>query len=77
MKPENKSKLVGILTYHIVPGKVMAADVKTMKVKTVNGKELSIEVGDKGVTVDGAKVVKTDVMASNGVIHVTDAVVFP
>jgi len=64
-------------TYHVVAGKVMAADVKTMKAKTVNGKELAIKVGDGHVTVDGAKVVKTDVAASNGVIHVIDTVVLP
>ena len=77
LKPENKEKLVAILTYHVVPGKVMAADVKTMKAKTVNGKELSIKVEGGSVTVDNAKVVKTDVAASNGVIHVIDTVVLP
>jgi uncharacterized surface protein with fasciclin (FAS1) repeats len=77
LKPENKEKLVAILTYHVVPGKVMAADVKTMKAKTVNGKELSLVVADGKVTVDNAKVIKTDVPASNGVIHVIDAVVLP
>jgi uncharacterized surface protein with fasciclin (FAS1) repeats len=77
LKPENKEKLVAILTYHVVPGKVMAADVKTMKAKTVNGKELSIKVEDGNVTVDNAKVVKTDVAASNGVIHVINAVILP
>ncbi len=77
LKPENKDKLVAILTYHVVPGKVMAADVKTMKAKTVNGQELSIKVGADGVMVDGAKVVKTDVAAKNGVIHVIDTVVLP
>jgi uncharacterized surface protein with fasciclin (FAS1) repeats len=77
LKPENKAKLVGILTYHVVPGKVMAADVKTMNAKTVNGKELSIKVADGKVTVDNATVVKTDVAAKNGVIHVIDTVVLP
>lgn len=77
LKPENKEKLVAILTYHVIAGRVMAADVKTMKAKTVNGKELSIEVADGKVTVDNAHVVKTDVNASNGVIHVIDAVVLP
>jgi len=77
LKPENKEKLVAILTYHVVPGKVMAADVKTMKAKTVNGKELSIKVEDGNVTVDNAKVIKTDVAAKNGVIHVIDTVVLP
>jgi uncharacterized surface protein with fasciclin (FAS1) repeats len=77
LKPENKEKLVAILTYHVVPGKVMAADVKTMKAKTVNGKELSIKVEDGNVTVDDAKVLKTDVLADNGVIHVIDSVILP
>ncbi len=74
LKPENKDKLVAILTYHVVPGKVMAADVKTMMAKTVNGKELSIKVDDGKVTVNDANVIKTDVAASNGVIHVIDTV---
>jgi uncharacterized surface protein with fasciclin (FAS1) repeats len=77
LKPENKQKLVAILTYHVVPGKVTASDVKTMKAKTVNGKELSIKVAGGTVTVDSAKVIKTDVAASNGVIHVIDTVVLP
>lgn len=77
LKPENKEKLTAILTYHVVAGKVMAADVKTGKVKTVQGGELDVKVGDKGVTVDGAKVVKTDIVGKNGVIHVIDTVVLP
>jgi uncharacterized surface protein with fasciclin (FAS1) repeats len=77
LKPENKAKLASILTYHVVAGKVMAADVKTMKAKTVNGQSLDVKVTDAGVTVDNAKVVKTDVAASNGVIHVIDSVVLP
>jgi transforming growth factor-beta-induced protein len=77
LKPENKAKLAGILTYHVIAGKVMAADVKTMKAKTVNGKELDIKAGAEGVTVDKAKVVKTDIVTSNGVIHVIDTVVLP
>ena len=77
LKPENKAKLVAILTYHVVAGKVMAADVKTMKAKTVNGQSLDVKVTDGAVTVDNAKVVKTDVAASNGVIHVIDTVLLP
>ena len=77
LKPENKAKLVAVLTYHVVAGKVMAADVKTMKAKTVNGQSLDVKVTDGNVTVDNAKVVKTDVAASNGVIHVIDTVVLP
>ena len=77
LRPENKAKLVGILTYHVVAGKVMAADVKTMKAKTVNGLTLDVKVTEGAVTVDLAKVIKTDVAASNGVIHVIDTVVLP
>jgi uncharacterized surface protein with fasciclin (FAS1) repeats len=77
LKPENKAKLTAILTYHVVPGKVMAAEVKTMQAKTVNGQELAIVVADGKVTVDKANVTKTDIAATNGVIHVIDAVVLP
>jgi uncharacterized surface protein with fasciclin (FAS1) repeats len=77
LKPENKEKLTGILTYHVVPGKVMAKDVKTMKAKTLNGRELSIKVEGGAVMVNKAKVIKTDIAASNGVIHLIDAVVLP
>ena len=77
LKPENRDKLVAILTYHVVPGKAMAADVKTMEAKTVQGQSVKLVVSDAGVTVDNAKVVKTDVMAENGVIHVIDTVIIP
>jgi uncharacterized surface protein with fasciclin (FAS1) repeats len=78
LKPENKAKLAGILTYHVVPGKVMAADVvKLTSAKTVNGQSLKIAVDGGKVKVDGANVVKTDIAASNGVIHVIDAVLLP
>ncbi len=78
LKPENKDKLVAVLTYHVVPGKVMAADLagKEMKVKTVQGSEVSIN-GMDGVTVDGAKVIQADIVTANGVIHVIDAVILP
>ena len=72
----DKAKLTAVLTYHVVPGKVMAKDVKAGKVKTVQGSELTVATTG-GVTVDGAKVVKTDIAASNGVIHVIDSVVMP
>jgi uncharacterized surface protein with fasciclin (FAS1) repeats len=78
LKPENKDKLVKILTYHVVPGKVMAADVsgkKTMA-KSVEGSEITVD-GSNGVMVDGAKVVKADIAADNGVIHVIDQVIMP
>jgi uncharacterized surface protein with fasciclin (FAS1) repeats len=77
LKPENKEKLIAILTYHVVPGKVMAADVKTMDAKTVQGQSIKLGVSDSGVTVDNAKVVKTDLVAKNGVIHVIDTVILP
>jgi uncharacterized surface protein with fasciclin (FAS1) repeats len=80
IKPENKAKLAAILTYHVVSGKVMASTVVTMdgqKVKTVNGQEVSIKVGADGVTVDGAKVVTTDIECTNGVIHIIDSVILP
>ncbi len=76
LKPENKEKLTAILTYHVVAGKVMAADVKAGKVKTVQGGEIEIAT-EGGVTVNGAKVVKTDIVGSNGVIHVIDTVILP
>lgn len=77
LKPENKDKLVSILKYHVIPAKVMAKDVKSGKVKTVLGKEVSIAASEWGVKVDNAKVIKTDVTASNGVIHVIDQVILP
>ena len=77
LKPENKEKLAGILTYHVVSGKVMAADVKTGEVATVNGAKAKLNVSSDGVTIDKAKVVKTDIATSNGVIHVIDAVILP
>ena len=78
LKPENKQQLVAILTYHVVPGKVMSKDLvgkKTMA-KTVEGTQVSIDATD-GVRVDNAKVVKADIDASNGVIHVIDTVIIP
>ena len=77
LKPENKEKLVAVLTYHVLPGKLMAANVTTTNAKTVNGKKLAIKVDDGKVTVGGANVVKTDIAASNGVIHAIDAVLIP
>ena len=78
LKPENKDKLIAILTYHVVPGKVTAADVVELtSVKTVQGQKVSIKTTDKSVMIDGARVLKTDIPASNGVIHVIDAVIIP
>ncbi len=77
LKPENKQKLAAILTYHVLPGKVMAEDVKTMQAKTVNGQSLDIKVESGKVTVDKAEVITTDVVAKNGVIHAIDTVLMP
>ncbi|PND39457.1 hypothetical protein C1O66_19235 [Paucibacter aquatile] len=73
---KDKAKLTAVLTYHVVPGKVMAKDVKAGKVKTVQGSELTIGTTG-GVTVDKAKVTATDIAADNGVIHVIDSVIMP
>lgn len=73
---KDKAKLSAVLTYHVVAGKVMAADVKAGKVKTVQGSELTVTTTG-GVQVNGANVVKTDIVADNGVIHVIDTVVMP
>ena len=76
--PENKEKLIVVLTYHVVAGNVLASDVVKLKsAKTVNGKDVMIKVNDKGVMVDGAKLIKTDIETSNGVIHVIDSVILP
>jgi uncharacterized surface protein with fasciclin (FAS1) repeats len=77
LKPENKEKLVAVLTYHVLPGKLMAADLRTTNATTLNGKELPIKVNAGKVTVGSANVTKADIEASNGVIHVIDAVVIP
>ena len=78
LKPENKGKLVAILTYHVVPGKVMSGDIagKKLQAKTVEGSDVSIDATN-GVMVDGAKVATADIEASNGVIHVIDTVIMP
>ena len=73
----DKQKLTQILTYHVVPGKVMAAQVKTGDVTTVQGQTLAVRADRGAVTVNNARVTKTDIMASNGVIHVIDTVVLP
>ena len=78
LKPENKEKLVAILIYHVVPGKMMAAEVVKMKsLKSVQGSPIKVTVKGDKVMVAKATVVKTDVMASNGVIHVIDTVMMP
>ena len=78
LKPENQAKLKRILTYHVVPGRVMAADVvKLHSAKAVSGDTITIATHSNGVTVDNAHVVKPDIAATNGVIHVIDAVILP
>jgi len=78
LKPENKAKLQSILTYHVVPGMVMAKDVSGISTaKTANGQSFKISMKNGSVYVDNAKVLKTDITCSNGVIHVIDAVIIP
>lgn len=78
LKPENKDQLVEILTYHVVPGKVEAAEVvKLTSATTANGQDVAIRVEQSTVFVNDAKVVATDVEASNGIIHVVDTVILP
>ena len=79
LKPENKEQLVKVLTYHVVPGKVMSGSLagKMTEVKTVEGETLAIDARSGGVMVDNAKVVSADIAADNGVIHVIDTVVMP
>ena len=74
---KDTKKLKAILTYHVVPGKVMAADVKPGKAKTVQGESLTLAAKNGAVTVNDARVIKTDITASNGVIHVVDSVLLP
>ena len=78
LKPENKSKLVAILTYHVVPGKVMSTDIagKKLSPKSVQGQTIAVDA-TKGVKVNNAKVVTADIATSNGVIHVIDTVILP
>ena len=78
LKPENKAKLQSILTYHVVPGRYLAADVvKMSSAKTVSGNSFTVSMKGGNAMVDNARIVKTDIMASNGVIHVIDSVILP
>ena len=78
LMPENKDQLIAVLTYHVVSGSVMAADVvKLSGATTVNGADVAIAVVDGDVRIDNATVVKADIVASNGVIHVIDTVILP
>jgi uncharacterized surface protein with fasciclin (FAS1) repeats len=73
----DKDKLTAVLTYHVIPARVQAADVKPGEVTTVQGSTLEVSVVDGAVMVDGARVLSTDITASNGVIHVIDSVIMP
>ena len=78
LMPENRDQLIAVLTYHVVAGKVKAADVVNLdQATTVNGADVTITVADNGVQVDNANVIATDIGASNGIIHVIDAVILP
>lgn len=79
LKPENKQQLVAVLTYHVLPGKVMSGDVsgKSAQVKTVQGQSVKVDATSGAVMVDAAKVTSADIAASNGVIHVIDTVILP
>ena len=78
LKPENKAKLQSILTYHVVPGKVMASDVMKLKsAKTVEGQTVAIKAANGGVMINNARVTKADIETDNGVIHVIDTVILP
>jgi len=78
LKPENKDQLIAVLTYHVIPGKVMSGDIagKSLEVETVQGSMVKVNATD-GVMVDGATVVAADIETSNGVIHVIDQVILP
>lgn len=78
LKPENKDQLTAVLTYHVVPGKVMAADVvKISEAETVNGAKINVKVDGNTVMINDATVTTADVEASNGVIHIIDSVLLP
>lgn len=78
LKPENKDKLVAILTYHVVAGKVMSSDLSNgQKAKTVNGQDITVSIRGGNVKISGAKVIAADVKAKNGVVHVIDKVILP
>jgi uncharacterized surface protein with fasciclin (FAS1) repeats len=78
LKPENKDKLVQILTYHVVPGKVKSTDLRDgMKASTVQGSDIMIHISGESVKINDAKVSAADIMASNGIVHVIDKVILP
>lgn len=78
LKPENKAQLVAVLTYHVVPGKVMSSDLKNgQKAKTVQGSEITVTLKDGKAMINNATVTAADIEASNGVVHVIDTVILP
>ena len=78
LEPDNKAKLTAVLTYHVVPGLVMAKDIVGLKTaKTVSGQSVTVTTKDGAVLIDNAAVVKADIACSNGVIHVIDSVILP
>jgi uncharacterized surface protein with fasciclin (FAS1) repeats len=78
LKPENKDKLVAILTYHVVPGKILTTDLSNgQKAKTVQGSEITVKIMDGKVMINNATVTAADIMADNGVVHVIDTVILP
>lgn len=78
LKPENKDQLIAVLTYHVVPGKVMSGDLSdNMNATTVQGTDVNVRVNNYGVRVNGARVVQADIEATNGVVHVIDTVILP
>ncbi len=77
LKPENKTKLSGILTYHIVPGRHSTATLKSEKLKTLNSKELDVTFDGKQITVNNAKVTQSNIIGANGIIHIVDTVILP
>jgi uncharacterized surface protein with fasciclin (FAS1) repeats len=77
LKPENKTKLVQLLSYHVVPGRITSTQLKSGNVKTVEGNNVAVSVSSAGVTVNKAKVVQADIPASNGIVHIVDKVILP
>lgn len=78
LKPENKDQLIAVLTYHVVPGKVMSGDLSdNMNATTVQGTDVNIRVNNYGVRVNGARVVQANIEATNGVVHIIDTVILP
>ncbi len=77
LKPENSPKLKAILSYHVIPGRFMSSDIKPGMLKTLNGKEINVLFSQEGININNAKVIKADVMGTNGIIHEIDTVLIP